>query len=339
MSPVPASGTGAPALRVAQLGCGTVGAAVARLLLERADLLADRAGRRLGLTGIAVRDLSRQRSASEVPTGLLTDDAASLVDGADLVVEVMGGLEPAGTLVARALQRGASVVTANKQLIAHHGPRLHELADAHGASLDYEGAVVAGVPVLRVVREALAGDEIESIAGIMNGSTNLVLDMVARGDTTFEDAVVRAGRLGFLEADPAEDLEGLDAAAKILILARAAWGCDVGLDDVQRQGITGLTDDDFEVARGTDQVIKLIASAWRSGSGAHARYEMAVQPVPLAHDHPLAGVRDGHNAILLETTSAGPLRLYGTGAGGEETASAILGDLVTAARRIAATTR
>lgn len=320
-------------LQVALLGCGTVGAAVARLMSQRADLLAQRVGRPLQLSGIAVRDLGRPRDLPAEQAGLLTDDAAGLVRGADVVIELMGGIEPARSLLEQAMRSGADVVSANKQLIARHGEELHAVALEHGVGLDYEAAVVAAVPVLRVVRESLAGDEITSISGIVNGSTNYVLDLVARTGVPFSEAVARAGALGYLEADPSEDLEGLDAAAKIVILARTAWGVRVSFDDVQRTGISGLTDADFEQARGTAQVIKLIASAWKSGQSRHPRVELAVRPVLLSQDHPFAQIREGGNALAIEAASAGRVQLHGAGAGGEETASAVLGDLVAMARR------
>jgi homoserine dehydrogenase len=325
--------SGPAPVRVALLGFGTVGASVGRALVENAGVYAGRLGAPLELAGVAVRDLGRPRDLGPVPHELLTDDAETLVDGADVVVEVMGGIEPARSLVLRALERGVPVVTANKQLIAQHGPRLHRVADEHGASLDYEAAVVAAVPVLRVVREALAGDRITAISGVVNGSTNYVLDQVARNGMAFHHAVARAGELGYLEADPTEDLEGLDAAAKIVILARAAWGVEVTLDDVQREGITRLDDEDFEQARGTGQVIKLIASAWRSGNAEPPRVELAVRPVSLGSDHPMAQVREGRNLVQIEAELAGVLRLSGEGAGGDATASAVLGDLMGAARR------
>lgn len=324
-------------VRVALLGCGTVGAAVARSLVERSGLYAARLGAPVELTGIAVRDLTRARDLGPVPAELLTDRAEELAADADVLVEVMGGIEPARSLVLGALRRGAPVVTANKQLVAQHGPELHRAAVDHGATLDYEAAVVAAVPVLRVVRESLAGDRITSISGVVNGSTNFILDQVSRHGMAFHHAVARAGELGFLEADPTEDLEGLDAAAKIVILARAAWGVDVTLDDVQREGITGLEDEDFEQARGTGQVIKLIASAWRSGAAETPRVELAVRPVSLGADHPMAQVRGGRNVVEIEAELSGVLRLSGEGAGGDATASAVLGDLMGAARRVLAT--
>ncbi|MCK0112316.1 homoserine dehydrogenase [Ornithinimicrobium sp. F0845] len=319
-------------VRVALLGAGTVGAAVARRLADRAEVFAERVGAPLELTGIAVRDLGRPRDLTGVLPGLLTDDPESLVDGADVVVEVMGGIQPARGLIERALGAGADVVTANKQLLAQHGVEIEALAEREGREVAYEAAVVAAVPVMRTVREALAGDEIRSISGIVNGSTNYVLDMVARLGVPFQDAVQQAGDRGYLEADPTEDLEGLDAAAKIVLLARAAWGVRVGLDDVQREGITGLTDADFEAARGTGQVIKLIASAWSSGAVLDRRVEVAVRPTLVSADHPFGLTREGTNLVIIDAESAGTLRLSGAGAGGDETASAVLGDLVNLAR-------
>ncbi|AXH96139.1 homoserine dehydrogenase [Ornithinimicrobium avium] len=319
-------------LRVALLGAGTVGAATARLLQGRADLLAARCGRPLELAGVAVRDASRPRDG--VDPQLLTTDVEALVDGADVVVEVMGGIEPARTLIERALRRGVPVVTANKQLIAQRGPELHAVADGAGAGLHYEGAVMAAVPVMAVVRESLAGDEITSISGVVNGSTNYVLDLVARKGVPFQDAVRQAGELGYLEADPTEDLEGLDAAAKIVILARTAWDLPVALEDVQRQGISRLTDADFRQAAAHGTVVKLVASAWRSRAGGLDRVEVAVRPVALPQDDPLAQVRESVNVVVIEARSAGTLRLQGAGAGGDETASAVLGDLVRAVRSL-----
>ena len=247
-----------------------------------------------------------------------------------MVVEVMGGIEPARSLIETALRGGAQVVTANKQLIAQHGPALHAVADEHGAGLDYEAAVMAAVPVLAVLRESLAGDEVTSVRGVVNGSTNYVLDLVAREGVAFAEAVRQAGELGYLEADPTEDLEGLDAAAKAVILARTAFGVEVSLEQVDRTGISGLTDADFSAAAQDGTVIKLVASARRAGHGA----EVSVRPEALPAQDPLAAVRGGTNVVVLEAVSAGELRLQGAGAGGEETASAVLGDILRAASRV-----
>lgn len=318
---------GAP-VRVALLGCGTVGAAVARRLQDRGEGYAVRLGRPLELVGIAVRDRSRPRVG--VDAELLTTDAAGLVERADVVVEVMGGIEPARSLIEQALRRGAQVVTANKQLIAQQGAQLHAIADQHRAGLDYEAAVMAAVPVLSVLRESLAGDEITAVRGVVNGSTNYILDRVAREGVAFADAVRQAGELGYLEADPTEDLEGLDAAAKAVILARTAFGAEVSIEQVDRVGITGLTDADFARAAADGRVIKLVASARRAGQGVEVR----VRPESLPSEDPLAAVQGGDNVVVVDAVSAGELRLQGPGAGGDETASAVLGDVLRAARRV-----
>ncbi len=323
-SPAPSS-----VLRVALLGGGTVGAAVARHLLEHADRYAATLGRRPELTGVAVRDATRVRDG--IPAQLLTTDAAALAadPDAEVVVELMGGIEPAGSLVEAALRRGAQVVTANKQLVARRGEGLHALAREHGGGLHYEAAVMAAVPVLAVVRESLAGDEITAIRGIVNGSTNYVLDLVARAGVPFADAVRQAGELGYLEADPTEDLEGLDAAAKVAILARTAWGVPVPLEEVGTTGISGLTDADFAGAAGRGEVLKLVADARRDADG---RVRARVAPTALPAADPLAQARGGTNVVEVEAVLAGTVRLTGAGAGGDQTASAVLGDLVRASR-------
>ena len=315
-------------VRLALLGGGTVGAAVARLLLARAERYAAHLGRPVELVGVAVRDTSRPREG--VPVELLTTDTGGLVERADVVVELMGGIDPARGLIEQAIRREAQVVTANKQLIAQHGEELHALAREHGVGLDYEAAVMAAVPVMTVVREALAGDEITAIRGVVNGSTNYVLDLVAREGVPFADAVRQAGELGYLEADPTQDLEGLDAAAKIVILARTAWGGSVSLADVDRTGISGLTDADFERAAAAGTVIKLVAGARRAAG----RAEVWVCPEELPADDPLAQVRGGTNVVVVEAVSAGSLRLQGAGAGGDQTASAVLADVLRAAARV-----
>ncbi|WP_192498697.1 homoserine dehydrogenase [Ornithinimicrobium pratense] len=315
-------------VRVALLGCGTVGSAVARRLQDRQERYAELLGRSLELVGVAVRDRSLPREG--VDPVLLTTDAEALVRQADVVVEVMGGIEPARSLIETALRGGAQVVTANKQLVAQQGEGLAAVAAEQGVGLDYEGAVMAAVPVLAVLRDSLAGDEVTAVRGVVNGSTNYVLDLVAREGVAFGEAVRQAGELGYLEADPTEDLEGLDAAAKAVILARTAFGAQVGLDEVDRVGITGLTDEDFKRAAQEGTVIKLVASARRAGCGA----QVAVRPEALPAHDPLAAVRGGTNIVVIEAVSAGELRLQGAGAGGEETASAVLGDIVRAARRV-----
>jgi homoserine dehydrogenase len=317
-------------LRVALLGCGVVGTQVARALLEHADDLAARAGAPFELAGIAVRDASRPREGvgAVIPRELLTEDAESLVDGADLVVEVMGGIEPARSLILRAIGAGASVVTANKALLAEQGPALFEAADAAGVDLSFEAAVAGAIPIVRPVRESLAGDHVRRVLGIVNGTTNYVLDQMATHGLDLEDAVKEAQALGYAEADPTADVEGFDAAAKAAILASLAFHTRVSLDQVAREGITSVTADDVAWAARTGHAVKLLAICEQTGEGVSARVHPALVPL----DHPLAAVRGAFNAVFVEADGAGPLMFYGQGAGGRPTASAVLGDLVSAAR-------
>ncbi len=313
-------------LRVALLGCGVVGTEVARGLLENSTELAARAGAPLEVVGIAVRDASRQREG--IPAGLLTEDAEGLVAEADVVVELMGGIEPARTLILRALAQGASVVTANKQLLAEQGPVLFEAADAARADLSFEAAVAGAIPIVRPVRESLAGDQVQRVLGIVNGTTNYVLDEMTTQGLDLEDVVKRAQELGYAEADPTADVDGFDAAAKAAILASLAFHTRVSIHQVAREGIRGITRDDVDWARRTGYVLKLLAIAERTSEGVAARVHPALVPT----DHPLAAVRGAFNAVFVEAESAGPLMFYGQGAGGRPTSSAVLGDLVSAAR-------
>ncbi|CAG7616132.1 homoserine dehydrogenase [Leucobacter soli] len=320
-------------LRVALLGCGSVGAQVARLLLEQGDELAARVGARLHLTGIAVRDLDAPRDV-DLPRELFTTDAEQLVLGADIVVELMGGIETARELILRALESGADVVTANKALIAEHGPELADAAEQVGAQLSYEAAVAGAIPIIRPLRESLAGDHITRVLGIVNGSTNYILDRMDRFGDSAEDAMRVASELGYLEADPTLDVEGYDAAQKATILASIAFHTVVPVDAVYREGISGVTSAQIEAARHAGYVIKLLAIAERltaadGTTGVSAR----VYPALISRDHPLAAVHGGKNAVFVEAEAAGELMFYGAGAGGVETASAVLGDLVSAARR------
>lgn len=320
-------------LRVALLGSGSVGAQVAKLILEHNDELAARIGARLTLTGIAVRDLDAKRDV-DLPKELFTTDAETLVLGADVVIELMGGIEPARSLIHRALESGADVVTANKALIAAHGPELARVAEQVGAQLSYEAAVAGAIPILRPLRDSLAGDHVTRVLGIVNGSTNYILDRMDRFGDTAEDAMQVASDLGFLEADPTLDVEGYDAAQKATILASIAFHTEVPVDKVYREGISSVTADQIEAAKNSGHVIKLLAIAERltaadGTQGVSAR----VYPALIDRDHPLAAVHEGMNAVFVEAEAAGELMFYGAGAGGIETASAVLGDLVSAARR------
>ena len=315
-------------LRVALLGAGVVGGAVARLLTEHADDMAARVGAPLEIVGIAVRRAGRDRSELGIDPALFTTDAEDLVTRADVVVEVIGGIEPARSLILRAMEHGASVVTANKALLAEDGPTLYAAAAEHGVDLYYEAAVAGAIPLLRPLRESLAGDEVTKVLGIVNGTTNYVLDKMDTTGAGFDDAVEQAQALGYAEADPTADVEGFDAAAKAAILASLAFHTRVSGADVYREGITEVSAADVAAAREMDCVVKLLAICERSDKGVSVR----VHPAMIPRTHPLAGVREAFNAVFVEADAAGELMFYGKGAGGDPTASAVLGDLVAVAR-------
>ncbi|VXC36132.1 homoserine dehydrogenase [Plantibacter sp. T3] len=321
-------------LKVALLGAGSVGSQVARLLLEHADELASRAGASLELIGIAVRDVDAPRDV-DLPKELYTTDAEQLILSADIVIELIGGIEPARSHILQAINAGADIVTANKALLATHGPELFDAAEQVGAQLYYEAAVAAAIPIIRPLRESLAGDRINRVLGIVNGSTNYMLDRMDRFGDTMEDAAAVASELGYLEADPTLDVEGYDAAQKATILASLAFHTTVPVEAVHREGITGITKAQVDLARSEGYVIKLLAIAERivdettGEEGLSAR----VYPALIGREHPLAAVHGGNNAVFVEAENAGSLMFYGAGAGGKETASAVLGDLVSAARR------
>jgi homoserine dehydrogenase len=321
-------------LRVALLGAGSVGSQVARLMLENRAELAARVGAELELIGVAVRDITAKRSA-DIPVDLLTTDAEALILSADIVIEVMGGLEPARTYILQALNSGSDVITANKALLATHGTELFDAAEQVGAQLYFEAAVAAAIPIIRPLRESLAGDKVNRIMGIVNGSTNYILDRMDTEGDTLDDAMQGATDLGYLEADPSLDVEGFDAAQKIAILAGLAFHTEVPLDLVYREGITKVTKEQITSARENGYVIKLLAIAERIAAddagveGISAR----VYPALVAREHPLAAVRGAFNAVFVEAEAAGSLMFYGSGAGGVQTASAVLGDLVSAAKR------
>jgi homoserine dehydrogenase len=321
-------------LRIALLGAGSVGAQVASLLLEHGDELSERVGAGLELVGVAVRDLDAPRSAA-IPAELLTTDARSLILGADIVVELMGGLEPAREYLELALTSGADVVTANKALLATHGPELFEIAEQVGAQLYYEAAVGGAIPIIRPLRDSLAGDRVRRILGIVNGTTNYILDRMDREGADLAEVLADAQALGYAEADPTADVEGFDAAQKAAILASLAFHTTVPLDAVYREGIMSVTAADVAAARSAGFVVKLLAVCERlvdpetGAEGVSAR----VHPALVPNDHPLAAVHGANNAVFLEAEAAGSLMFYGAGAGGIQTASAVLGDVVSAARR------
>ncbi len=324
-------------LRVALLGCGVVGSAVARLMTEHAEDLAARVGRPLQIAGIAVRRPGRDRTASGVDPDLFTTDAEGLVERADVVVEVIGGIEPARSLILRAIAHGASVVTANKALLAEDGPTLYAAAQAAGVDLYYEAAVAGAIPLLRPLRESLAGDSVRRVIGIVNGTTNYVLDKMDTSGAGFVDAVAQAQALGYAEADPTADVEGFDAAAKAAILASLAFHTRVSGTDVHREGITEVSAADVQAARDMDCVVKLLAICERvdgapNTPGSPGGVSVRVHPAMIPRRHPLAGVREAFNAVFVEADAAGQLMFYGRGAGGDPTASAVLGDVVAVAR-------
>lgn len=322
-------------LRVALLGAGSVGAQVASLLLQHGDELARRAGAGLELVGVAVRNPEAARSA-QLPQELITTDAESLILGADIVIELMGGLEPARSYILQALNSGADVITGNKALLATHGQELFEAAEQVGAQLYYEAAVAGAIPIIRPLRDSLAGDRIRRILGIVNGTTNFILDRMDSAGESLEEALATATELGYAEkSDPSADVEGYDAAQKTAILASLAFHTTVPLEKVHREGISSVTLQQITEARKAGYVVKLLSISERltdadtGQEGISAR----VYPALVPREHPLAAVRGAKNAVFVEAEAAGDLMFYGAGAGGKETASAVLGDLVSAARR------
>lgn len=307
-----------------------MGTEVVRLLTTQGDHLAARVGAPLDIVGIYVRDTATERDPV-IDTSLLTSDVDALIADADLVIELMGGIEPARSLILQAIASGASVVTANKALLASHGPELYEAADAAGVDLYFEAAVAGAIPLVRPVRESLAGDHIDRILGIVNGTTNYVLDEMTTKGLPYDQVLATAQELGFAEADPTADVEGHDAAAKAAILASLAFHQRVSLDEVFCEGITAITDADVAAATESGHVIKLLAIAERTEAGVAVR----VHPALVPSAHPLAGVHGAFNAVFVETQAAGELMFYGQGAGGAPTASAVLGDVVSVARHIA----
>jgi homoserine dehydrogenase len=323
---------GAGPVRVALLGCGTVGGEVVRLLREQADELAARAGSPVELVGVAVRRPHKHPELGE----LLTTDASALVtrDDVDVVVEVIGGIEPARTLLLEALKARKSVVTANKALLAEDGAALAEAADASGVDLYYEASVAGAIPLLRPLRESLAGDRITRVAGIVNGTTNFILSAMAANGSSYADALEEATRLGYAEADPSADVDGYDAASKAAILASLAFHTRVTAGDVHCEGIRQVSAADIAAAKGLGCVIKLLAICERTpGEGAEPETVSArVYPAMIPDSHPLAAVDGAFNAVFVEAEAAGQLMFYGQGAGGAPTASAVLGDLMAVAR-------
>ena len=316
--------------RVGLLGCGNVGGALVGLVDEQRAAIATRTGLDLRITRVAVRSPARDRGVA-LPAEAFTSDAAGVVEDpdVDLVVEVIGGIEPARELVLRALAAGKPVITGNKELLANHGAELYAAADEAGVDLLFEAAVAGGIPLMRPLRESLVGEPIQRVMGIVNGTTNYILTKMSEDGAAYGDALSEAQSLGYAERDPTADVEGYDAGAKIAIIATIAFGSVVVAGDVYHEGISDITVDDIAMAGRLGHVIKAVAVAERVGDD--PRVAVRVHPAMIPEHHPLAGVRDSFNAVFVEGGAVGDLMLYGRGAGGRPTASAVLGDLIDAA--------
>ena len=314
---------------IGMLGCGVVGSQVAALLEKNNAELSTRAGAKLILKKIAVRDIKAAREG--INQSLFTTDAQSVIDDSeiDIIIEVMGGIDPARELILAAIKNGKSVITANKALLALHGADLFTAADNKGVDLYYEAAVAGAIPIIRPMRESLVGDQITRVMGIVNGTTNYILTKMDEEGRAFADVLKEAQSLGYAEADPTADVEGIDAASKAAIIAGLAFHSRVSVDDVYREGISSITADDVAVAKTMNHVIKLLAIAELTSDD---RISVRVHPTLIPRSHPLAAVRNAFNAVFVEAKSAGQLMFYGPGAGGAPTASAILGDVVAVAR-------
>jgi homoserine dehydrogenase len=318
-------------ISIGLLGAGSVGNSVAAQLLAGHDDLAARAGANLRLVAVAVNDEKKARPDLEKAKVKITTDARALVNdpNIDVIIEVIGGIEPARTLILEALNSGKSVVTANKALLAQHGGELFEAAAKNSVDLYFEAAVAGAIPIIRPLRDSLAGDHVIRVMGIVNGTTNFILSKMSDQGISFDAALKEAQSLGFAEADPTADVEGFDAAAKASILASLAFHSRVSGSDVYREGISGITPDVVRIASDMGHVVKLLAIAELTGDG---RIAVRVHPALIPNTHPLAAVRNSFNAVFVEATAAGELMFYGRGAGGTPTASAVLGDLVAVAR-------
>jgi homoserine dehydrogenase len=317
-------------VRIGLLGCGNVGAALVQLVERQADVIEARTGVRLQISRVAVRNISRDREV-ELPEGVLTRDAHSVVNDptVDIIVEVMGGIEPARELIAAAIAHGKPVITANKELLANVGHELWAQSDAAGVDLLFEAAVAGGIPLIRALRESLRGEPVTRVMGIVNGTTNFILTKMTDEGADYSAALSEAQRLGFAERDPTADVEGFDAGAKAAIIASIAFGARVVAGDVYHEGISGVTAADIAIARRLGYVVKLLAIAEKiDGTETIA---VRVHPAMVPMNHPLASVRDSYNAVFVEGDAVGQLMFYGRGAGGFPTASAVLGDVIDAA--------
>jgi len=320
-------------ITIALLGGGTVGSEVARLLVHDAEDFHKRIGAPVRLAAVAVRDTAKTRPGIEA--SLITDDAAAVAaSGADIVVELMGGIEPARTLILSAMAAGSSVVTANKALLAADGASLYAAAAHYGVDLYFEASVAGAIPLLRPLRESLAGDQVTRVLGIVNGTTNFILTKMDEQGADYAEVLAEAQALGYAEADPTADVEGHDAAAKAAILAELAFHTRVTVEDVDCEGISNVTLADIKAAQDMGFVIKLLAVAELKfdDAGVAQGVIVRVHPAMVPRSHPLGAVREAFNAVFIEAVSAGEMMFYGRGAGGAPTASAVLGDVVAVAR-------
>lgn len=332
-------------VRIGLLGCGNVGSALVGLLARQADTIEARTSLRLEIARVAVRDPSKPRDVA-LDASVFTSDPADVVTDPDIdvVVEVMGGIEPARGLLLDAIAAHKPVVTANKALLASHGAEIFAAAEAAGVDVLFEAAVAGGIPLLRPLRESLLGEPVERVLGIVNGTTNYILTRMDEEGASYADALAEAQQLGYAEADPTADVEGYDAGAKIAILASIAFGAEVVFDDVYHEGITGITAADIAYARSRGYAVKLLAIAEQVDGGNSGERQIGAQigaeigvrvhPALVPSTHPLASVRDSFNAVFVEGAAVGELMFYGRGAGGDPTASAVLGDVVDAAVNI-----
>jgi homoserine dehydrogenase len=318
-------------VRVGILGCGNVGSALVRLLDANADLITRRSGVRIEVVRVAVQNLTKERSVAFAP-GVLTNDAELVVADrdVDVIVEMIGGVEPARSLILTALKSGKPVVTANKELLANFGAELFEVAATAGVDLLFEASVAGGIPLIRPLRESLVGERIRRVTGIVNGTTNYVLTRMTEERSSLADAVAEAQALGYAEPDPTADIDGFDAAAKAAIIASIAFGARVVAGDVSREGIRNVTADDIGAAAELGYVVKLLAVTEEHDGAVSARVHPAMVPL----SHPLASVRGSYNAVFIEGEAVGQLMLLGRGAGGGPTSSALLGDLIDAAKNL-----
>ena len=318
-------------VRIGVLGCGNVGAAFVQLVERQADIIEARTGVRLQVANVAVRNISREREVA-LPNGVLTRDAHAVVadPSIDLIVEVIGGIEPARELISTAIANGKPVVTANKELLANVGHELWAQSDAAGVDLLFEAAVAGGIPLIRALRESLRGEPITRVMGIVNGTTNFILTKMTEEGADYSAALSEAQRLGFAERDPTADVEGFDAGAKAAIIASIAFGARIVAGDVYHEGISGITAADIAIAKRLGYVVKLLAIAEQENQSDPVA--VRVHPAMVPFSHPLASVRDSYNAVFVEGDAVGSLMFYGRGAGGAPTASSVVGDVVAAAR-------